>query len=71
MSEQPLIADPDRGSFVITLCRRAAEVWADGADSTAERYCAAAFALIGHGEFVDSAGAYRDSIGNAPRWRSD
>ena len=71
MIEKRLVADRRRGREVATLCRRAAEEWADGGDSTAARYHAAALALIGNGEFVDSPGMCHESIGKAPKWRSD
>ena len=40
-------------SDVIALCRCAAAAWSAGAEHIAERYAAAAAALIGNGRFED------------------
>ena len=45
----------NRGRDVVALCRCAAAAWSAGAEEVAERYAAAAVALIGTNErFIDN-----------------
>ena len=56
MREGEIVSDLDRGRAVVALCALAAEAWsAEDAHAVerAERYAAAAFALLGEGTFLD------------------